>query len=59
MVRAVLSYLHTRPITISLERVLVKPPPTEEEERSQTYTTREHERHFFIVPDLLGAARRN
>ena len=28
MVRAVLSYLHTRPITVSLERVLVKAPTT-------------------------------
>src|SRR6266550_7075398 len=53
MVRAVLSYLHTRPITISLERIRVKTPGKKKGPASQT--TREHERHFFIVPDLLGA----
>lgn len=55
MVRAVLSYLHTRPITLSLERVLTKAPTTGKKKNApRTYTTREHERHFVIVPDLLG-----
>lgn len=54
MVRAVLSYLHTRPVTVSLERVLVKTPG--KKKGPTRYTTREHERHFFIVPDLLGAS---
>lgn len=54
MVRDVLSYLHTRPVTISLERVLVK-SPTAKKNAPKTYTTREHARRFFIVPDLLGA----
>jgi hypothetical protein len=56
MVRSVLSYLHTRPITISQERVRVAPPTTGKKKASAAYTTRDHERHFFIVPDLLGAS---
>lgn len=55
MLRALLSYLHTRPISISLERVQVKSPTTGKKNAPKTYTTREHARHFFIVPDLLGA----
>ncbi len=55
MVRAVLSYLHTRPITISQERVTVKSPTTGKKKAPQAYTMRDRERHFFIVPDLLGA----
>ncbi|MDQ2922175.1 MAG: hypothetical protein M3R52_11270 [Acidobacteriota bacterium] len=54
MVRAVLSYLHTRPVTVSMERVLVKTPTAGKKKSLPRYTTREHERHFFIVPDLLG-----
>jgi hypothetical protein len=54
MVQSVLSYLHTRPITVSTERVPVKVPSTKKKNEQRTYTTREHERHFFIVPDLLG-----
>jgi hypothetical protein len=55
MVRDVLSYLHTRPLTVSLERVVVRPSTTPKKNAPKTYTTREHPRHFFIVPDLLGA----
>jgi hypothetical protein len=55
MVRAVLSYLHTRPMLVSLERVPVKTPTTGKKNAAQTYTTREHQRHFFVVSDLLGA----
>ena len=53
MVRAVLSYLHTRPMVITTERVRVKSP---EKKKSSTlvYSTREHERRFFIVPDLMA-----
>src|SRR5216683_7840502 len=54
MVRALLSYLHTRPIMVATERVLVKPPSTRKKNEQRAYTTREHQRHFFIVPDLLG-----
>jgi hypothetical protein len=56
MVRAVLSYLHTRPITVSGERVLVKAPTAGKKKNApKVYTTREHERYFYIVPDLLAA----
>jgi hypothetical protein len=52
MIRGVLSYLHTRPITVTTERLLVKSPG--KQKGAKRYTTRDHERHFFIVPDLLG-----
>ena len=55
MIRAVLSYLHTRPILVSLERVVVKPLTTPKKNAPKTYLTREHPRRFYIVPDLLGA----
>jgi len=49
MVRALLSYLHTRPIVTTTERVRIKSP---EKKKSSTaaYTTREHDRKFHIVP---------
>ena len=53
MVRAVLSYLHTRPITTSLERVRVQSPDNKKSAKTTT-TVVEHERRFFIVPDLLA-----
>jgi len=54
MVRSVLSYLHTRPILTTTERVRVKSP---EKKKSSTtaYSTRTHERRFYIVPDLMAA----
>jgi len=54
MVRDVLSYLHTRPVAVSLERVVVKPATTPKKNAPKTYTTREHQRRFYIVTDLLG-----
>ncbi len=54
LVRSVLSYLHTRPITIATERVRVK-SPDKKNKNVVAYSTREHERHFYIVPDLLAA----
>jgi tetratricopeptide (TPR) repeat protein len=54
MVRAVLSYLHTRPIILTTERVRVKSPDKKKSD-AIVYSTREHERHFYIVPDLLAA----
>jgi tetratricopeptide (TPR) repeat protein len=53
MVRSVLSYLHTRPIVISTERVRVK-SPDKKKQSAIVYSTREHERRFYIVPDLLA-----
>ena len=53
LVNEVLSYLHTRPITISNERVVSKSPG--KKSTTKTYTVRSHERRFFVVPDLLAA----
>ena len=49
-----LSYLHTRPTLITTERVPVK-SPGKKKEKTETYSVREHERHFYVVPDLLAA----
>src|SRR5262249_48577504 len=47
MVRAVLSYLHTRPITTAGERVEVKAPTAGKKKNApKTYSFREHERRF-------------
>jgi hypothetical protein len=54
MVRAVLSYLHTRPIVVSTERVQVK-SPEKKKSSTTTYSTRVHDRRFYIVPDLMAA----
>src|SRR6267378_3217079 len=54
MVRSVLSYLHTRPILVSTERVRVK-SPDKKKSGVINYTTRAHDRRFFIVPDLMAA----
>ncbi len=53
--RAVTDYLHTRPITTALERIPVKPVGKPKKNAPQVFTTREHERRFIVVPDLLGA----
>jgi hypothetical protein len=55
MIRDVLSYLHTRPISYSLERVQVRPLTTPKKNAPKSYSTREHPRRFYIVTDLLGA----
>jgi hypothetical protein len=56
VVRDVLSYLHTRPVTVTLERVVTRAPTAGKKKNApQTYTTREQLRRFFVVPDLLGA----
>jgi len=53
MVRGLLTYLHTRPITSSSERVEVK-NPSKKNSKEKTYTFRQKERRFFILPDLLA-----
>ena len=50
MVKALLTYLHTRPLTSSSERVEVKDP----KKKTKTYAFREKERRFLILPDLLA-----
>src|ERR1043165_3020451 len=53
MVRSLLTYLHTRPLTTSSERVEVK-TPTNKNKQQKSYTFREKERRFYILPDLLA-----
>jgi hypothetical protein len=55
VIRSVLTYLHTRPILVSLERVPVTTPTAGKKKDAPRFTTRERRRQFFIVPDLLGA----
>lgn len=55
MVSSVLNYLHTRPITVSVERVAVRPAVTPKKNAPKQYSTRERLRRFSVVPDLLGA----
>jgi hypothetical protein len=52
MVRGLLTYLHTRPITTSTERVEVKNP--NKKSKDKTYTFRQKDRRFLILPDLLA-----
>jgi hypothetical protein len=54
MVRALLSYLHTRPITVATDRTEVK-AASAKKKNSRAYTFRERERRFLIMPDLLAA----
>ncbi|MFN2531670.1 MAG: hypothetical protein ABR555_10260 [Pyrinomonadaceae bacterium] len=54
MVRSLLTYLHTRPLTVSSERVEVKTPASKKNKNEKAYTFREHERRFLIIPDLLA-----
>lgn len=57
MVRAVLSYLHTRPITVAFDRVVVRSPTTggkQKKDAPKATSVRERERRFYIVPDLLA-----
>jgi GNAT superfamily N-acetyltransferase len=57
MVRAILSYLHTRPVTISSERIVIRAPTAKKKPNNapKAYALREHDRRFYIVPDLLAA----
>jgi len=55
MVRGLLTYLHTRPLTFSTERVEVKSPTAKKKQEKKTYTFRQKDRRFFIQPDLLAA----
>ncbi|HEY9403462.1 MAG TPA: hypothetical protein VIQ24_12430, partial [Pyrinomonadaceae bacterium] len=55
MLRAVLAYLHTRPVTIVSERVPVKNPAAKpKKDAPPAFITRERERRFRLVPDLLA-----
>ena len=53
MIAAMTDYLHSTPQLVWYEK-LKKPDP--KNKKQQLITTIEHERRFFIVPDLLAAA---
>jgi hypothetical protein len=57
MARSVLAYLNTRPETFIIERVNVPAPATsgKKKDEKRVTVTRERERHFRVVPDLLAA----
>jgi tetratricopeptide (TPR) repeat protein len=53
----IVSYLHTRPITTTIERIPIRPPAGSNPKKAAQvrYETREHDRRFTLVPDLLAA----
>jgi tetratricopeptide (TPR) repeat protein len=57
MIYGVISYLNTRPVRTTIERIAVNPPTGKKPKKDAPviYKTREHERRFFVVPDLLAA----
>src|SRR6185503_3859318 len=55
MIRGLLTYLHTQPLTFSTERVEVKSPTAKKNQEKKGYTFRQKDRRFFIEPDLLAA----
>jgi hypothetical protein len=56
MILDVVTYLNTRPITTTVERIAVKPPGEKPKKNApQRFETREHDRRFIVVPDLLAA----
>jgi len=55
MVRSLLTYLHTRPIMTSSERIVVKAPTAKKGNKEVTkYDYRTKDRRFLILPDLLA-----
>jgi hypothetical protein len=54
MVRGLLTYLHTRPITTTIERVEVKSPANQKDDKTKKYSSRQKERKFLIMPDLMA-----
>src|SRR5262245_9594574 len=54
MLRGLLTYLHTRPVTVTFERVEVKAPSSNKRKQTKTYSTRQKDRRFLILPDLLA-----
>ena len=54
MVGNLLSYLNTRPITVTIDRVKVEVPNSKK--KISRIETIQNERRFFIVPDLLATA---
>ena len=56
MVRSILSYLHTRPITLTNERVEVKNTGNKKSDsKVKRFTLHQKDRRFRVMPDLLAA----
>ena len=56
MVRSILSYLHTRPITVTNVRTEVKNTGNKKSDsKVQRFTLHQKDRRFLILPDLLAA----
>jgi hypothetical protein len=56
MVRDLLDYLHTRPQLVYIDRVKVQTKNAKGKKELEQTETRQRERRFFIVPDLLAPA---
>jgi hypothetical protein len=55
MVSQLLEYLHTRPQLTYAERVKTNVPSANKKKTLEKVEVREHDRRFFIVPELLAA----
>ena len=56
MVRSILSYLHTRPITVTNVRVEVKSTGNKKSDsKVKRFTLHQKDRRFLVLPDLLAA----
>lgn len=53
MVKSLLTYLHTQPLTSSAERIEIKNPDKKSKQKTK-YEFRQKERRFLILPDLLA-----
>jgi hypothetical protein len=53
LIKALLTYLHTRPITSSYERTEVKNPDKKSKAKTR-YEFRDRQRRFLILPDLMA-----
>jgi tetratricopeptide (TPR) repeat protein len=56
MVRTVIRYLNTDPITTTVERVAVQSPSSDKKKKKEqrSFQERVHDRRFVLVPDLLA-----
>jgi hypothetical protein len=54
MILELMDYLHTRPQTVYIEKIKVETTDAKSKKKLQKIETRERERRFFIVPDMLA-----
>jgi len=54
MILELMDYLHTRPQTVYIEKIKVETTDAKNKKKLQKVETRERERRFFIVPDMLA-----